>query len=342
MREIVLTKGYVTQVDDDQYDWLSQWKWYASVGHNVYARGLVNGKSVKMHRLIMGVGPNEQVDHINHDTLCNLRENLRICTLAENNRNRKSTRGSASKYVGVSRVRTRQKCSDGVHYDWCWRAFISVNSRHRVLISTKDEVQAAMVRDVAALKYYGEFAHLNFPEHRDAYVNGSLPLRLTGGSSNYKGVYLEKNTRKWRAHMKHNGEEINIGSFNDEIEAAMAMDIVVLELCGENANLNFPEKIEEYRGQSLSSIRREIKKHQASQFRGVYWKPDRGKWLAKLVYQKKVYHGGYHLNENDAASAYDRKSVELFGSAGYLNFPDKINDYLCRINKECEEGVLKS
>lgn len=332
MKEINLTKGYVTQVDDDLYDWLSQYKWWASVGHNVYARALINGKQVKMHRLIMGAGDGEQVDHINHNTLCNLRENLRKCTPMENARNKRSARGSSSKYVGVSRVEVRQKNSDGVYDDWYWRAFICVNNKHRVLISTKDEVQAAMVRDVAALKYYGEFAHLNFPEHRKSYMDGSLPLRLTGGSSNYKGVYLEKNTRKWRAHMKHNGEEVNIGSFNNEIEAAMAIDIVSLELCGDGAKLNFPERIDEYRGQSLSSIRKEIKKHQASQFRGVYWKPDRGKWLAKLIYKMKTYHCGYYLDENDAAAAYDRKSMELFNGKGYLNFPEKINEYLCVAN----------
>lgn len=89
---IKLTKGYETIVDDEDYEELSKHKWYANVGgtapHLVYARGTINGKKVRMHRVIMKTTENLVVDHKNHDTLDNRKKNLRNCTQKENQENR--------------------------------------------------------------------------------------------------------------------------------------------------------------------------------------------------------------------------------------------------------------
>lgn len=58
--------------------------------------------------------------------------------------------------------------------------------------------------------------------------------------SKYKGVYIRKN--RWYAVIGHNYKRINIGSFKDEVSAAMAYDKKALELFGEFACLNFPNK----------------------------------------------------------------------------------------------------
>lgn len=63
---------------------LKEYKWYKS--HYGYA---VTAKGLRMHRLIMNAPKGMVVDHINHNKLDNRRENLRICTNAENTRNRK-------------------------------------------------------------------------------------------------------------------------------------------------------------------------------------------------------------------------------------------------------------
>jgi hypothetical protein len=89
-----------------------------------------------------------QVDHIDHNGLNNQKSNLRICTLAENRRNRRA-RGK-SKYLGV-------------YYDNGYiRAVISVNGIQKRLGYFKIEETAAMAYDKAATIYHKEFANLNF------------------------------------------------------------------------------------------------------------------------------------------------------------------------------------
>ena len=58
-------------------------------------------------------------------------------------------------------------------------------------------------------------------------------------TSVYKGVYFDKKANKWRAQIKHNGQQIHIGYFLDESEAGRAYDRKANELFREFANLNF-------------------------------------------------------------------------------------------------------
>lgn len=62
-------------------------------------------------------------------------------------------------------------------------------------------------------------------------------------SSRYKGVMWDKRRCKWQAQISYKGKKIFIGYFNDEKEAAMAYDAKAMELFGEFAAPNFPDKI---------------------------------------------------------------------------------------------------
>ena len=70
--------------------------------------------------------------------------------------------------------------------------------------------------------------------------NGRPSRRST---SRFKGVYFDKQTRKWIAKIGYNGKTIHLGSFEDEVEAAKAYDRKAYELFGDFAYLNFPEEI---------------------------------------------------------------------------------------------------
>lgn len=59
------------------------------------------------------------------------------------------------------------------------------------------------------------------------------------GSSMYKGVFWNKENKKWRSKIGFNGEKIFIGDFTNEIECAKAYDKKAMELFGEFAYLNF-------------------------------------------------------------------------------------------------------
>ena len=109
MREMSLTKGKVAIVDDADYDWLNQWKWYATnpAGKGWRAQRDSGGRKSKvrlaMSRVIMGVNPGDSrvVDHINHNSLDNRRENLRIVTVTQNNMNVRGHRDSETGEKGV-------------------------------------------------------------------------------------------------------------------------------------------------------------------------------------------------------------------------------------------------
>lgn len=58
--------------------------------------------------------------------------------------------------------------------------------------------------------------------------------------SGFKGVYFNKENKKWRVAITMNGERIHVGYFLDKIEAAMAYDKVISRYRKQFAYLNFP------------------------------------------------------------------------------------------------------
>ncbi len=94
--------GLFAKVDDEDYDFLMQYNWFAHKSKNTHyaeTNGISN-KTIKMHRLIMNPPPDMLIDHINRDGLDNQKSNLRICNYSQNNLNRIFPK-SKSKYRGV-------------------------------------------------------------------------------------------------------------------------------------------------------------------------------------------------------------------------------------------------
>lgn len=158
MKEIPLTKGKVALVDDDDFGWLSQYKWTAKANKNGtwYAWRNVKGcagKRIYMHREILRVPSNMDTDHKNGNGLDNQKNNIRVCTTAENLHNSKAFRTpKTSRFKGVYWDKSNTK----------WKAHIALNSKRLTLGYFDSEIDAAKEYDMAALRFYGEFASLNF------------------------------------------------------------------------------------------------------------------------------------------------------------------------------------
>lgn len=106
-----------------------------------------------MHRVILGSVKGQLVDHKNGNGLDNRKENIRHCTHGQNCANVvKKLSQSSSKYKGV--VYVAGKVSP-------WRARITFKGKVIYLGSYREEKDAGVAYNRAALHYFKDFAKIN-------------------------------------------------------------------------------------------------------------------------------------------------------------------------------------
>jgi hypothetical protein len=152
-------KGKVVIVSPCDYAILKPFKWWVKFSgvnrQQAYIKTSfrVNGKQryISIHRMIMNPKIDQEVDHINGNGLDNRRENLRVCTTAENVRNSSKRKDSTHQYKGTVFVKNRNR----------WRSRIQVNGKRYWSGYFKTEIEAAKRFDEMAKKYHGEYVKLN-------------------------------------------------------------------------------------------------------------------------------------------------------------------------------------
>ncbi len=141
-----------------------------------------------------------------------------------------------------------------------------------------------------------------------------------GKSSSYRGVFVS--ARGIYCHI-YKGKEYTKGGFASQKEAATIRDMCALHLFGLDAQLNFPDKLDEYLAQDLElTFHQTFDSTKTSQYKGVSWEKRSHKWTAKLALNGKVKSLGNFKSEIEAAKAYD---------AGVLRF-NKTRNYKQRFN----------
>lgn len=163
MKEIPLSRGVFAIVDDEDYEYLIQWRWYATKCRKTFYAMRNDGKypnrkTIRMHRAITGVEPSLEVDHIDGNGLNNQKSNLRTCTKKENIRSRGMMTRNTSGYRGAGKYSSKEYNSKK------YVAQICVDRKKITLGYFDDIISAAKAYDKAAKEYFGEFAKLNFPE----------------------------------------------------------------------------------------------------------------------------------------------------------------------------------
>lgn len=141
--------------DSEDYEKISKFNWYMK--HNG-VQGRTKGKRpwtyVKISRLVMNVTyPDRVVDHINHNIFDNRKVNLRICSIAENNQNRRKQTRNQLDYKGIYKTETGT-----------YNAMVGFERKIIYIGNFKTQKEAALAYDSAARHFFKEFACLNFPD----------------------------------------------------------------------------------------------------------------------------------------------------------------------------------
>lgn len=151
-KKIPLSQGQFAVVDDEDFAFLSQWKWTAQKNHNgFYAMRREGGALVLMHRVINQTPVGMVTDHCDGNGLNNRRRNLRTATQLQNQMNKSPNRRGSSPLKGAwldANPRNRKQ----------WRSAIRIKGRLKYLGRFLTEQEAADAYARAAEEHFGEFA----------------------------------------------------------------------------------------------------------------------------------------------------------------------------------------
>lgn len=150
MKQIELSQGLFTLIDEEDYIFLNQIKWSVSFNRNGKNWVALNKKHGLLHRYLLNVNSSDLlVKHKNGNTLDNRRENLEVIDRCISKQRAKKFKTN-NKYRGVVLDKTVTRLKK-------WRA--TINNKHVGMFATEDE--AALAWNKAALELHGENAQLN-------------------------------------------------------------------------------------------------------------------------------------------------------------------------------------
>lgn len=159
-KEILLTKGQLALVDDEDFERLSIYSYYAQWDPDIKAfyafrSETSDGKRrcIGLHRDVLAeqLKTNEVADHIDPSkTLDNRRCNLRVATKAQNSWNTRKRTDNLSGYRGVS-----WNCGDNK-----WSSRITANGKNRFLGNFLSPEEASLAYEQAAKEFHGSFTRI--------------------------------------------------------------------------------------------------------------------------------------------------------------------------------------
>lgn len=150
MKTIKLTQGFVTLVDDEDYEKLSTYPWFYKDGYAATNTGTYKRSTLRMHQILRPVLPPFFVDHENRNTLDNQKHNLRVVTASLNGQN-VMRKDNTSGFKGVSLFKKTGR----------WRATYTFEKKNYCLGHFFEAIDAAKAYDAKMKELYRDKALTN-------------------------------------------------------------------------------------------------------------------------------------------------------------------------------------
>lgn len=187
--------------------------WFNTLVYNEYGYNVAE--------IINGKGKHSEETKEKMKSLAKEPERLKISSEQGKKRRGKSSINSSSKYCGVTSYKTVFICD--IHY----------NKKTIHLGNYPTEMDAAKAYDIAAIKYFGNNAVLNFPELLEDYINGKIIVsknsKQTYSISGERGIYFSKKNNKWEFKWFDKISNKNRSKYLDTLEEAKIYKNKILE-----------------------------------------------------------------------------------------------------------------
>lgn len=235
MKEIPLTQGKIAIVDDCDYEYLMQWKWYYNSG---YAKRHSHGKILSMHRVIL--------ERINFTLgrMLKIKGKLdyRRCVLDP-----PLDTSEGTKEITLTQDKVALVSSVDYHYlmqwNWCFSYYgYAVRKEGGKILYMHLVIAERMLG--GTFKFIDHTNCNSLDNQRENLRPASKAENAWNvgksktNNSGYKGVSWSTATNKWRARIRANSTDHHLGVFDDKIDAARAYDKAAEKLHGEFANIN--------------------------------------------------------------------------------------------------------
>lgn len=211
-KKISLTRGMFALVDDDDYEYLSKFKWRVQKQKNSCYASKYNpdGSETRMHREIVGAREGYDVDHIDGNGLNNQKENLREVTRRQNNQNLHVA--TSSVFPGVSRHKRSGK----------WQSTVKVNGKQKWLGQYDSEKEAFSAYCEFVNDVLGEEVLFDPSIPKTKVKHNVIDVHPSPKTSKYPGVHWKKSRKKWCAQIRVKRKCVCLGYYENELDAFSA------------------------------------------------------------------------------------------------------------------------